>query len=66
MLTSPRNSYVLLALIVLVPGAVSWWSGKRLARLPDDPALPELLAAHGRRNAAVLFIAMVGRRISAV
>jgi Zn-dependent protease with chaperone function len=60
MLTSPRNSYVLLALIALLPGAVSWWSGRRLARLAGDPALPELLAAHGRRNRAVLFIAAVG------
>jgi Zn-dependent protease with chaperone function len=60
MFTSSRNSYVLLALIALLPGAVSWWSGRRLARLADDPAMPELLAAHGRRNAAVLFIAMVG------
>jgi Zn-dependent protease with chaperone function len=60
MLKNPRNFYVLLALIALLPGAVSWWSGRRLARLADDPALPELLAAHGRRNGAMLFIAMVG------
>ena len=60
MFMSPRNSYALLALIALLPGAVSWWSGRRLARLADDPALPELLAAHGRRNGAMLFIATVG------
>jgi heat shock protein HtpX len=51
--------YVLLALIALMPGAISWWSGRRLARLADDPAFPELFAAHGRRNRAMLFIAMV-------
>ena len=60
MFISPRNSYVLLALIALLPGAVSWWSGRRLARLADDPALPELLAARGRHNGAMLFIATVG------
>ena len=60
MFMSTRNSYVLLALIALLPGAVSWWSGRRLARLADDPALPELLAARGRRNGAMLFIAIVG------
>ena len=60
MFTSLRDAYVLLALIALLPGAVSWWSGRRLARLVDDPALPELFAAHGQRNGVVLVIAMVG------
>ena len=66
MFMSPRNSYVLIALIALLPGAVSWWSGRRLERLADDPALPELLAAHGRRNGAMLFIAIVGLACVAV
>ena len=60
MLTSSWQSFVLLALIALLPGASSWWSGRRLARLADDPALPELLAAHGRRSGAVLGVAMIG------
>ncbi len=60
MFTGLQDSYVLLALIALMPGAVSWWSGRRLARLVDDPALPELFAAHTRRNRAVLFIVFVG------
>jgi hypothetical protein len=59
MFTSLRDSYALLALIALLPGAISWWSGRRLARLADDPALPELFAAHGRRNGGMLFIAIV-------
>ena len=60
MLTSPRDSFALLALIALLPGAISWWSGRRLARLADDPLLPELYAAHGRRNRATLIVALVG------
>ena len=59
MFTSPLNLYGLLALIALLPGAISWWSGRRLARRADDPAFPELFAAHGRRNRAMMFIAMV-------
>ena len=50
---------MLLALIAL-PGAVSWWSGRRLARRVDDPALPELLAAHGRLNGVMLIVAIAG------
>ena len=60
MFTSLRDSFALLALIALLPGAISWWSGRRLARLVDDPALPELLAAYGRRNGAALVIAVIG------
>ncbi len=60
MFTNPWDSGVLLALMALLPGAISWWSGRRLARLADDPALPELLAAHGRRSGAVLVIVMIG------
>jgi Zn-dependent protease with chaperone function len=59
MFTSLQESYVLFALIALLPGAVSWWSGRQLARLADDPALPELLASHQRRNGVMLVIAMI-------
>ena len=58
MFTGLRDSYALLTLIALLPGAISWWSGRRLARLVDDPALPELLAAHEKHNGWMLVIAM--------
>jgi Zn-dependent protease with chaperone function len=59
MITILRDYSVLLALVAL-PGAVSWWSGRRVARRIDDPALPELLAAHGRLNGVMLIIAIAG------
>jgi Zn-dependent protease with chaperone function len=46
--------YPLLILIALVPGALSWWSGRQLAGRLNDPALPELLAEHRRRQGMVL------------
>jgi Zn-dependent protease with chaperone function len=60
MFTSLWASCALLVFIALLPGAISWSSGRRLARLADDPTLPELLAAHGRRNGVLLLIAMAG------
>ena len=60
MFTSLRDAYVLHALVALIPGAVAWWSGRRLARLVDDPVLPELFAAHRQRTGMVAVIAMVG------
>ena len=59
MFASPRNVYLVVVLIALVPGVVSWWSGRRLARRADDPALPEQLAAHRRRNGAMFGVALV-------
>ena len=59
--TSLRDCFVLLALMAL-PGAVSWWSGRRLARRvrARTRALPELLAAHGRLNGVMLIVAIAG------
>ena len=31
------------ALVALVPAAVTWWTGEALRRRLDDPALPERL-----------------------
>ena len=59
MFTNLRDAYALIALVALLPGAVSWWSGRRLARRVDDPALPELFAAHGRRTRGMLFVSIV-------
>jgi Zn-dependent protease with chaperone function len=59
MITSLRDYSVLLAVVAL-PGAVSWWSGRRLARRVGDPALPERLAAHRRLNGVMLIVAIAG------
>jgi Zn-dependent protease with chaperone function len=59
MFVSPRSVYLVVVLIALVPGVISWWSGRRLARRADEPALPELLAAHRRRNGAMYGVALV-------
>ena len=47
------------ALIALVPAAVAWWSGRRLIRLVDDPALPERLVANAQRRGIVTGVALV-------
>ncbi len=39
---------ILLLITALVPGAVAWWTGRRLVRRLDDPALPERLQARAR------------------
>ena len=54
------TGYLVVALVALLPGALSWWSARRLMRRLDDPTLPELLAAHRRRNGAVGIGTMVG------
>ena len=46
------------ALIALVPAAVAWWTGRRLIRLVDDPALPERLVANAQRRGVVTGIAL--------
>ncbi len=58
MFATLRSVHLVVVLIALLPGAVSWWSGRRLARHTDDPALPERLAAHRRRN-GVMFGASI-------
>src|SRR5215212_6865670 len=54
MFASLRSLYLLLLLIASVPGALSWWSGRQLARRLNDPGLPDLLAAHRQRHGVVL------------
>src|SRR5215212_3801829 len=58
MFVSPRSLYLLLILIACVPGALSWWTGRQLARRLNDPGLPDLLAAHRQRHGIVLVGAM--------
>lgn len=54
MFLSPYVAYVVIAVIALVPGAVSWLLGYRLIQRLSDPALPEFLAGH-RRLLGVIF-----------
>ena len=46
--------------LALTPAVLRWHWGRRLARLADDPALPERLLASQRRNQLAIFCATVG------
>src|SRR3982751_5211528 len=59
MFSSPSSVYLTIVLIALLPGAISACLGYRLIHRTADPALPELLAAHRRRN-GVMFGMGVG------
>jgi Zn-dependent protease with chaperone function len=48
------------ALIALLPALLSWWSGRRLATLADDPALPERLHASRRVHGMILVASFMG------
>ncbi|HEY7289534.1 MAG TPA: M48 family metallopeptidase [Vicinamibacterales bacterium] len=50
----PYRHAILVALCV-TPAAVSWWSGRSLLALLDDPLLPERLVAHRRRSRTALW-----------
>ena len=51
---------VFAALIALLPAAVTWWLGRRHARLLDDPTLPErLLAARARKSFVTILCALL-------
>jgi Zn-dependent protease with chaperone function len=52
-----QQSSALLALIAILPGLTSWWFGRRLRTLADDPILPERLTSYQRRNGFVLVLA---------
>jgi Zn-dependent protease with chaperone function len=56
----PAGSLLAFA-IALVPAALTWWWGRALVRLADDPALAERLLANRRRTgpAAVFTAAML-------
>ena len=47
-------------MIALLPAAVTWWLGRRHARLLDDPTLPErLLAARARKSFVTILCALL-------
>src|ERR671922_1999933 len=52
-------AWPLLAFIV-VPGVFAWWSGRRLVRRPDDPALAERLLARTQHRQLVTFLSCAG------
>ena len=54
-----RPELLLVALLVAVPGAYAWWSGRTILRSLDDPALAELLQARRRRLAQVTLVAVI-------
>ena len=45
--------------LILVPGAYLWWSGRRLIRRIDDPAFPELRFAGAQRLAFIIAVSVV-------
>ena len=49
---------LLLAIVALVPGVVTWWSGTQLLRRVDDPALPDLLLKQKSRVGALWALAV--------
>ena len=51
-------AWPLLAFIV-VPGVFAWWSGRRLVRRPDDPALAERLLARTQHTQRVTVLSCV-------
>ncbi|MEO6526538.1 MAG: M48 family metallopeptidase [Gemmatimonadaceae bacterium] len=58
----PTNP-VLAALVLLTPAAYSWWTGRRVLRALDDPALPELLLVRQRRTMQLSIAAIIGMGI---
>src|SRR5262245_27949534 len=50
---------VVLAIVCLIPAVLTWWSGRTLRKVLDDPLLPERLGAHRHRNRSVLWIVLV-------
>ena len=52
------HPFVLAAAVALLPGAISWASGRALLRRLDDAAMPERLQVHQRRNGVATFLAL--------
>lgn len=44
---------------MMAPGLWTWFQGRRLLRLVDDPALPERLAAHWQRNVTFAYTSIL-------
>ncbi len=48
----------LVALAAILPGLVAWWTGRRLGRSLQDPALAELLLARRQRVGAITAVSL--------
>src|SRR5258705_12326806 len=55
---SVTAAWPLLAFVV-VPGVFAWWSGHRLVRRQDDPALAERLLARAQHTWRVMLLSCV-------
>jgi hypothetical protein len=55
--------HVAVALVSLVSGLVTWWSGRSLLAILDDPVLPERLLAYRKRNRLVLWTALMATMV---
>ncbi|HEX6048920.1 MAG TPA: hypothetical protein VFZ21_06620, partial [Gemmatimonadaceae bacterium] len=49
---------VLTALLATLPALLAWWSGRRLMRRGEDPALPELLDSRRRTTIRAVAVAV--------
>jgi hypothetical protein len=58
MIEALLNWPALPAAIALLPAILSWWSGRRLAKRADDPALPERLHASRRVHGMILVVSI--------
>ena len=61
-----RPALLLVALLVAAPAAYAWWSGRKIRRSLDDPALAELLQARQRRLAQVTLVAVIATAFTGV
>jgi Zn-dependent protease with chaperone function len=50
---------------MVVPGVFAWWSGRRLARRHDDPALAERLLARSQHTQRVMLLSCVALAFAA-
>jgi len=54
-----RPAPLLVAFLIAAPATYAWWSGRRILRSLDDPALAELLQVRRRRVAQVTLGAVI-------
>ena len=58
MIPDPLARHAAVAIVSLLTGVISWWSGRSLLAVLDDPVLPERLLAHRKRNRIVFVVAL--------
>jgi Zn-dependent protease with chaperone function len=55
---APAGRIVLAMLLAMIPALVAWWTGRRLLRNGEDPALPELLDSRRRTTIKAVAVAL--------